>query len=115
MDDEPGLGWTESLTAGLRETRRSSSVRAAVIVVAVALEAEEVVLTYTDTAPAFDPFASIRRPDAEAPLEARTAGGLGIFFITEIASRYAYTRVGDRNCITMVLRRPHAGGAPRGS
>jgi serine/threonine-protein kinase RsbW len=74
--------------------------------VGVAVETEHVVLTYSDAAPAFDPFANIRRPDPQAPLEARTAGGLGIFFITEIAARYEYARVEDRNCITMVLRRP---------
>jgi len=33
--EDSGPGWTESLTAGLRETRRSASVRSAVIVVAV--------------------------------------------------------------------------------
>ncbi len=33
--DEPDLGWTATLTAGLREVRRSCSVRAAVILVAV--------------------------------------------------------------------------------
>lgn len=33
--DEADLGWADTLTAGLRETRRSGSVRAAVILVAV--------------------------------------------------------------------------------
>ncbi|MFI5505836.1 MFS transporter [Mycobacterium sp. NPDC051804] len=33
--DEPDLGWADTLTAGLTETRRSKSVRAAVILVAV--------------------------------------------------------------------------------
>ena len=33
--DEADLGWADALTAGLRETRRSGSVRAAVILVAV--------------------------------------------------------------------------------
>ena len=33
--DEPELGWADTLTAGLREVRRSSSMRAAVILVAV--------------------------------------------------------------------------------
>jgi len=33
--EEAGLGWADTLRAGLRETRRSSSVRAAVILVAV--------------------------------------------------------------------------------
>jgi MFS family permease len=33
--EEPALGWADSMTSGLRETRRSATVRAAVVLVAV--------------------------------------------------------------------------------
>jgi anti-sigma regulatory factor (Ser/Thr protein kinase) len=73
--------------------------------VTVRIAGDRVRLDYTDAAPPFDPFARIERPDPGAPVEARDVGRLGVFLITELAERYEYTRVDDRNCVTVELRR----------
>lgn len=60
-------------------------------------------LDYVDTAPPFNPFAQVERPDAAAPVGARRIGQLGVFLITQLAERYDYARAGDRNRITVGL------------
>jgi len=72
--------------------------------VTVRIAGDRVVLDYADTAPPYDPFARVERPDPTAPLEARSAGQLGVFLITELAERCDYARVDNRNCITVELR-----------
>jgi serine/threonine-protein kinase RsbW len=72
--------------------------------VTVRIAGDRVVLDYADTAPPYDPFARVERPDPTAPLEARSAGQLGVFLITELADRCDYARVDNRNCITVELR-----------
>jgi anti-sigma regulatory factor (Ser/Thr protein kinase) len=71
----------------------------------VRIAGERIVLDYTDSAPPFNPFVPVGRPDATAPLEARGVGHLGVFLIRELAERCDYARVGNRNCLTMELRR----------
>ena len=71
--------------------------------VAIRIAGDRVVLDYTDTAPPFDPFARVERPQASAPVEARSVGHLGVFLITQLAERCDYARAGDRNCITVEL------------
>jgi anti-sigma regulatory factor (Ser/Thr protein kinase) len=73
--------------------------------VTVRIAGDRVELVYTDTAPPFDPFARVERPEAATPLEARSVGHLGVFLITELAERCDYARVGTRNCVTVELRR----------
>ena len=73
--------------------------------VTIRVAGERVQLEYTDTAPPFDPFARIERPDPGTPVEARDVGRLGVFLITELVERYAYARVENRNRITVELRR----------
>ena len=75
------------------------------VVVAVRITADRVLLDYTDSAPAFNPFERVEPPDPTVPLEARDVGHLGIFLITELAERCDYARAGNRNCITVELRR----------
>jgi anti-sigma regulatory factor (Ser/Thr protein kinase) len=72
--------------------------------VTVRAEGDRIALVYVDTAPPFDPFATVRPPDAAAPLEARPVGQLGLVLITALAARYQYARTGDRNHITVELR-----------
>ncbi len=74
------------------------------VVVAVRIAGDRVLLDYTDSAPAFNPFERVEPPDVAAPLEARAVGHLGIFLITELADRCDYARAGDCNCITVELR-----------
>jgi anti-sigma regulatory factor (Ser/Thr protein kinase) len=69
--------------------------------VTVRIAGDRVVLTYTDTAPPFDPFARVERPSGD--VDARPVGRLGVFLITQLAERYSYARTADRNCITVEL------------
>jgi serine/threonine-protein kinase RsbW len=71
--------------------------------VTVRIDGDRVVLIYEDSAPAFDPFASVEHPDAAAPVDARGVGRLGVFLITQIAERCEYTRADERNCVTVEL------------
>ena len=60
-------------------------------------------LVYEDAAPPYDPFAGPARPDLEAPVEARPVGGLGVLLVERFSRSHEYTRVGDRNRISLVL------------
>jgi anti-sigma regulatory factor (Ser/Thr protein kinase) len=73
--------------------------------VTVRIAGDRVELLYTDTAPAFDPFAHVERPDPTASVEVRSIGHLGVFLITELAERCDYQRIGNRNRVTVELRR----------
>lgn len=75
----------------------------AAVDVTVRIDGARVVLVYEDSAPPFDPFARVERPDAEASVEARDVGRLGVFLITQLAERCNYERAGDRNCVTVEL------------
>jgi serine/threonine-protein kinase RsbW len=75
----------------------------ATVDVAVRIEGERVVLIYEDSAPPFDPFATVERPDPAASVDARGVGRLGVFLITQVAERCEYARAGDRNCVTVEL------------
>jgi anti-sigma regulatory factor (Ser/Thr protein kinase) len=83
--------------------------------VTLRIDGNRVLLTYEDIAPAFDPFAKVKGPDAVAPLEARTPGRLGVFLLTQLAEHYTYARNGDRNCITIELKARQTRSIPPGS
>lgn len=71
--------------------------------ITVALAGDRAVLTYVDSAPAFDPFAGIEPPDGAAAVEARAVGHLGLVLVTRLAERCEYRRVGDRNRVVIEL------------
>jgi serine/threonine-protein kinase RsbW len=71
--------------------------------VTLCADGDRVTLVYEDSAPAFDPFATIESPDPTASLETRSAGRLGVFLVTQLAERREYARTGDRNCVTVEL------------
>jgi serine/threonine-protein kinase RsbW len=75
----------------------------ATVDVTVRIEGERVVLIYEDSAPPFDPFATVEHPDPAASIDARGVGRLGVFLITQVAERCEYARAGDRNCVTVEL------------
>jgi serine/threonine-protein kinase RsbW len=75
----------------------------ALVEVTVCLDGGRIVLVYEDAAPAFDPFATVERPDPAASVEARDVGHLGVFLITQLAARCDYARRGDRNRVTVEL------------
>jgi anti-sigma regulatory factor (Ser/Thr protein kinase) len=62
-----------------------------------------IALTYEDTGPAHDPFARVVAPDADAGIEERPVGGLGVLLISAMAQQVEYRRAGDRNRISLVI------------
>jgi serine/threonine-protein kinase RsbW len=51
------------------------------------------------------PFDPLARPEADTtlPLEERKIGGLGIFFVRQIAKKVHYRREDDKNILTLVF------------
>jgi len=64
---------------------------------------ESIALTYEDTAPPYDPFATVRVPDEAATVEERPVGGLGVMLIAAMAERVDYTYAGGRNRISLIM------------
>ena len=62
-----------------------------------------VALTYEDSGPAHDPFARVIATDAEASVEERLVGGLGVLLVRAMAQQVEYRRAGDRNLISLVI------------
>jgi anti-sigma regulatory factor (Ser/Thr protein kinase) len=60
-------------------------------------------LTYEDTGPAHDPFAQVMAPEADATVEDRPVGGLGVLLVRAMAQQVEYRRAGDRNRISLVI------------
>ena len=60
-------------------------------------------LTYEDTGPAHDPFAQMVAPEADATVEDRPVGGLGVLLVRAMAQQVEYRRAGDRNRISLVI------------
>jgi serine/threonine-protein kinase RsbW len=71
--------------------------------ISIVLAGDRVVLTYVDVAPPFDPFAEVQAPPADAALDDRRIGGLGVFLVTRFATRYEYARAGEANRVTVEL------------
>ena len=62
-----------------------------------------IALVYEDTGPAHDPFAQVVAPDADAGVEDRPVGGLGVLLVSAMAQQVEYCRAGDRNRISLVV------------
>jgi len=62
-----------------------------------------IALTYEDTGPAHDPFGQVVVPDADADIEDRPVGGLGVLLVSAMAQQVEYRRDGDRNRISLVI------------
>lgn len=58
---------------------------------------------FSDTGKPFDPLAA-PPPDLDTPLEHRSAGGLGIHFLRNMADHISYARLGPRNVLTIRKR-----------
>jgi anti-sigma regulatory factor (Ser/Thr protein kinase) len=69
----------------------------------VEIRPDSIALTYEDTAPPHDPFASVRVPDDSAGVEERPVGGLGVVLVAAMAERIQYAHVGGRNRISLVM------------
>ena len=69
------------------------------ILVQVEMRGNAVVLTITDSAPAFDPL-SVPTPKVAASLEETQIGGWGVHLVRTSASDCKYERRGDQNVFT---------------
>ena len=65
--------------------------------------AESIAVTYEDTEPRSDPFATVGVPDEAASVEERPVGGLGVVLIAAMAERVDYTYAGGRNRISLIM------------
>ncbi len=65
--------------------------------------ADGIEIEYQDEAPAFDPF-GVSPTAAEHLVEQQAVGGFGCLLVQNLASRYRYQRVHDRNRITLYFR-----------
>ncbi|MCR5084786.1 MAG: ATP-binding protein [Succinivibrionaceae bacterium] len=64
-------------------------------------------LTIIDGGREFDPFTAISAPDINASLEDRQEGGLGIYFVSKLASHYTYARIDNQNVVSVYLLHEH--------
>jgi serine/threonine-protein kinase RsbW len=65
-------------------------------------EGKGLVIEIIDWGIPFDPL-SIPEPDIDAPIEDRTIGGLGIFFIKKVVDEVRYRRDGQSNILTITI------------
>jgi serine/threonine-protein kinase RsbW len=77
------------------------------IILELSIEPEQAAMTITDFGRAFEPR-EMPRPDLEAPLEERMAGGLGLHFIYSVMDQVDYQSdaEGNRLYLTKKLRKP---------
>ena len=64
----------------------------------------QLVVEITDNGVAFDPL-SLPVPDLLAELAIRQVGGLGVFFVRQMADHVAYRRKEDANVLTLTFTR----------
>lgn len=70
--------------------------------------AKEVQVVVSDDGPPFDPLTARTNPDTDLPLEAREAGGLGLFLVRQIVDQLDYERDGERNVVSLIKRSEEA-------
>ncbi|HZX89524.1 MAG TPA: SpoIIE family protein phosphatase, partial [Rudaea sp.] len=63
-------------------------------------EFDEISVEFTDNGIAYDPFAA-PPPDLDLDHDDREPGGLGVFLVTQLASKWHYRREADRNRIDL--------------
>ena len=81
------------------------------IEVALALEADRLIIEFVDDGRPFDPLTS-PLPDLDLPVETRPVGGVGIAIVRALVDESEYRRDGNRNRLTLgrnVLRQPATG------
>ena len=70
------------------------------VTVCADFEGEDLVLTFTDSGPPYDPTKA-REPDVTLPAEERPIGGLGIFLVRKTMDDVAYRREDGKNILTV--------------
>ncbi len=71
------------------------------VYIAFEVDNGDVVLTYEDSAPKFDPLAAGQRTDIESTIKERRIGGLGIFITIGLTEQADYSYVDGRNRICL--------------
>jgi serine/threonine-protein kinase RsbW len=71
-----------------------------------AIESGRIAMTYEDTGPPHDPFASVSAPDEHATVEDRPVGGLGVLLVAAMATDVEYRRAEGRNRISLAVPAP---------
>ncbi|MFA5904554.1 MAG: ATP-binding protein [Desulfobacula sp.] len=61
-----------------------------------------IILEISDGGPSFNPL-ELENPDIKAGLDQRRPGGLGIFFVKQIANEIQYERKDNRNILKLCL------------
>jgi anti-sigma regulatory factor (Ser/Thr protein kinase) len=67
----------------------------------------ELILTYEDEAPAFDPFAWKAKQVEILPLEDRPVGQAGIAMVIGLSAHASYQRRDGANCLTVIFTQKH--------
>ena len=67
-------------------------------------DCDGVVIDIIDDGQPFDPLQEAAQPDVEATLEARSIGGLGVYFVKTLMDHVEYRRENDRNRLTLTKR-----------
>ena len=96
------LAFEELVTNILRHGRRRADEPP--IAASVLLSGDLITLTVEDDGPPFDPL-SVPEPAQPCSLEEARIGGLGLVLIRRTCERIDYARIGDRNRVTVTLRR----------
>lgn len=96
------LAFEELVTNILRHGRRRPDEPP--IAASVLLSGESITLTVEDDGPPFDPL-SVPEPEQPASLDDAKVGGLGLVLVRRSCERMSYVRAGDRNRVTVTLRR----------
>ncbi|MCK5310989.1 MAG: ATP-binding protein [Desulfobacteraceae bacterium] len=63
---------------------------------------DKLLLKILDNGIPFNPL-KVKEPDINASLENRNPGGLGIFFVKQIAKSFDYSFTNSQNCISLII------------
>ena len=93
----------EEIITNIIEHGYAARTQSAAIDIAVERDGQQVVITITDDAPLFNPLLNTE-PDPQTPLEERTKGGWGVYFVKQYVDAIHYQAVLNRNQITLIKK-----------
>jgi anti-sigma regulatory factor (Ser/Thr protein kinase) len=64
---------------------------------------EDIVISFEDTGKLYNPLEQAN-PDLSKPLNERKIGGLGIFLVKQLMDKVVYTRIDNKNVLTITKR-----------
>ena len=75
-----------------------------VINIEIDISGDKMFFKISDNGIPFNPLKA-KEPDISASLEDRKVGGLGIFFVKQIAKDISYSYQNSKNCISLIIER----------